>query len=197
MRYQRSLRNHIHNKYRVDFLHSCLRNDLTPRFLKFRIPSDGCFEPTIVHNFHRKLSKKEISTTSARVLEVKEELDNARKEFLQYTSEATLPSKKFHTRKYMRELVSEIKDRHRRKLESLFSEQEKPLHDLKNTVRIVGDIKVPDLVLDYLSLGPKHPVRDKFNDLHFLADVDRFKLLKNLDKERINTKFPWLFVYFM
>ena len=97
----------------------------------------------------------------------------------------------------MRELVSEIKDRHRRKLESLFSEQEKPLHDLKNTVRIVGDIKVPDLVLDYLSLGPKHPVRDKFNDLHFLADVDRFKLLKNLDKERINTKFPWLFVYFM
>ena len=89
VRYQRSLRKHIHNKYRVDFLHSCLRNDLTPRFLKFRIPSNGCFEPTIVHNFHSKLLKKEISTASARVLVVKEKLGNARNKFLKHVSEAT------------------------------------------------------------------------------------------------------------
>ena len=25
-----------------------------------------------------------------------------------------------------------------------------------------------------LALGPKHPVRDKFNETHFLADVDIF-----------------------
>ena len=122
--------------------------------------------------------KKEISTASARVQEVKEELGNARKEFLKHTSEATLPSIVFHTRKYMRDLVSEIKDRHRRKLESLSSEQEKPLHNVRNTVEIVGGIKVPDLVLDYLSLVPKHTVCDNFSDLHFLADVDR--LLYNL-----------------
>ena len=121
--------------------------------------------------------KKEISTASARALEVKEKLGNARKEFLKHTSEATLPSIVFHTRKFMRDLVSEIKDRHRRKLESLSSEQEKPLHNVKNTAKIVGDIKVP-----------KHPVCDTFSDLNFLADVDR--LLYNLKTNDIeNDKF--------
>ena len=28
-------------------------------------------------------------------------------------------------------------------------------------------------LLDILSLGPKHPVRDKFNEVHFLAGVDK------------------------
>ena len=95
----------------------------------------------------------------------------------------------FHTRTYMRELVSELKDRHRRKLGSLSSEQEKPLQNVNKTVRIVGDIKVPDLVLDYLSLAPKHPVRDKFNDLHFLADVDRLLYnlkTNNMENDKLN-----------
>ena len=33
-------------------------------------------------------------------------------------------------------------------------------------------------LLDILSLGPKHPVKDKFNEVHFLADVD--KLVREL-----------------
>ena len=38
--------------------------------------------------------------------------------------------------------------------------------------------ELPKFVLDILSLGPKHPVRDKFNEVHFLADVD--KLVREL-----------------
>ena len=29
------------------------------------------------------------------------------------------------------------------------------------------------ILLDILSLGPKHPVRDKFNEVHFLAGVNK------------------------
>ena len=38
--------------------------------------------------------------------------------------------------------------------------------------------ELPNFVLDILSLGPKHPVRDKFNEVQFLADVD--KLVREL-----------------
>ena len=32
----------------------------------------------------------------------------------------------------------------------------------------------PNFVLDMLSLGPKHPMSDKFNEVQLLADVDKF-----------------------
>ena len=38
---------------------------------------------------------------------------------------------------------------------------------------MIGELEDPELVVDFLSLGPKHPVRDDFNDFLFLADVDR------------------------
>ena len=34
-----------------------------------------------------------------------------------------------------------------------------------------------------LSFGPKHPIRDKFNEIHFLADIDSF--LSELKLNRI------------
>ena len=32
--------------------------------------------------------------------------------------------------------------------------------------------QLPKFVLDVLSLDPKHPVRDKLNEVHLLADID-------------------------
>ena len=43
----------------------------------------------------------------------------------------------------------------------------------KNVITLDG-VELPKFVLDVLSLDPKHPVRDKFKEVHFLADVDRF-----------------------
>ena len=36
---------------------------------------------------------------------------------------------------------------------------------------------------EILTFGPKHPVRDKFNEIHFLADIDSF--LSELNLHRI------------
>ena len=33
---------------------------------------------------------------------------------------------------------------------------------------------LPLWVWEVLSFGPKHPERDKFNEIHFLADIDSF-----------------------
>ena len=41
------------------------------------------------------------------------------------------------------------------------------------TVKIIGDLKPPKYVIDLLSLGPKHPVLDQFNKMHFLLDIDK------------------------
>ena len=38
----------------------------------------------------------------------------------------------------------------------------------------VRALDVPNWVQQVLALGPKHPVRDKFNETHFLADIDIF-----------------------
>ena len=45
---------------------------------------------------------------------------------------------------------------------------------------IMDGRELPKFVFDILSLGPKHPVRDNINEVHFLADVD--KLVRELRK---------------
>ena len=42
---------------------------------------------------------------------------------------------------------------------------------------------LPLWVREFLTFGPKHPARDKFNEIHFLADIDSF--LSELKLNRI------------
>ena len=65
-------------------------------------------------------------------------------------------------------------------------EQEKPLRGVENTVKVIGAIDPPRFVIDLLSFGPKHPVRDEFNEMHFLADVDRLLCDLDLAGEQVN-----------
>ena len=41
-----------------------------------------------------------------------------------------------------------------------------------NNVVTLDGVELPKFVLDVLSLGPKHPVRKKFNEVNFFADAD-------------------------
>ena len=53
--------------------------------------------------------------------------------------------------------------------------QDRPLKNLdERSVRILDEVVLPLWVRQVLSFGPKHPVRDKFNEFHFLADIDSF-----------------------
>ena len=76
--------------------------------------------------------------------------------------------------------LHEVKEKHRGKFQCLADYQETPLRNVKNTVLVVVDFAPPQYFTDLLSLGPKHPIRDRFNEMHFLADVDRsLSLLKS------------------
>ena len=47
--------------HRLKFLRKCLKNDLIPDFLKFRVPKNGFFLDQAVHNFQLKLLRTETS----------------------------------------------------------------------------------------------------------------------------------------
>ena len=56
--------------------------------------------------------------------------------------------------------------------------QRKTLRKSDTSIKTFDDIKLPIFVEEFLSYGPKHPIKDKLNELHFLANVD--KLVRNL-----------------
>ena len=68
-----------------------------------------------------------------------------------------------------------VKETHQKKLTKLSERQDLPLWKQgKGSVRTLLDNELPNWVQQVLALGPKHPVRDKFNETHFLADIDIF-----------------------
>ena len=57
--------------------------------------------------------------------------------------------------------------------------QDRPLKDQNiDSTRTLDRICLPTFLKDLLFYGPKHPIRNKFNDVHFLADID--KLIRTL-----------------
>ena len=44
----------------------------------------------------------------------------------------------------------------------------------ERSVRSLDEVILPLWVREVLIFGPKHPVRDKFNEIHFLADIHSF-----------------------
>ena len=73
-------------------------------------------------------------------------------------------------------------ENHSKELEKQLSErQDKPLGGRnERSVKVLDNIELPGWVHDVLSMGPNYPIRDKFNETHFLADIDIFlSQLKN------------------
>ena len=75
-----------------------------------------------------------------------------------------------------------LKDNIRKlKKKKLSERQDKPLGGRnEQSVKVLDNIELPEWVYEVLSMGPKHPIREKFNETHFLADIDIFlSQLKN------------------
>ena len=85
-----------------------------------------------------------------------------------------MPSVVGSIRREMRSHSAMVQNRLNGKLDTMADKQDRPLRNGSHSnVVIMDDRELPKFVLYILSLGPKHPVRDKFNELHFLADVDK------------------------
>ena len=176
VKYQQSVQKLSFCCHRIQFLSNCFKNDIIQKLLSFKVPANGYFESTVVHNLEKRLLRKEtqkVRYVLSRVM---------------WTSSVPryyLPSAAFHVRYDMRVSYQEVSYRYRRKLDDLARLQEKPLHNVGKTVHVGDNVDVPQFVRDYLAFGSKHPVLDKFNELHFWTDAD--KLLYYLKSEGANS----------
>ena len=173
-RYRKSLEKHQKNILRINFLEKCKQSDLIPRFLKFRIPTNGCFDDKAVREFQHKLLRKEIfkakddlSSNSERLTENREALKTA-------IPRRLLPSIWLWTQVNTSKQRRSQQLTHNKKLAALSEAQERPLFSVKNTVIEYDlDNPLPQYVSSTLSLGPKNAVLDAFNSKDVLAEVNR------------------------
>ena len=87
-------------------------------------------------------------------------------------------------RNRVRNRVVNSEQRLQEKLAKLSERQDKPLRiSNEKTVAVKDVIILPKFVMDWLAFGPKHPIMDKFKELHFLADID--SLIRNLRQNNV------------
>ena len=98
-----------------------------------------------------------------------------------------LPSVIFVLRNRFRNRMVSSEQRLQGKLAKLSERQDKPLRSSNEKTAVVLDnIILPEFVRDLLAFGLQHPIRDKFKELHFLADID--SLIENLRENNVQGK---------
>ena len=160
---------------RIAFLERCRDSNIIPKFLSFRIPQNGCFDNNSVEKFQRGLLLKEIakarSTFTECTLRVEEKRDILKQKLpAKCVASAVVYSR--IQRVSSRKLVAQ---KHDKKLKTLSLQQQKPLFNVKNTIRIVDvPINIPNYVIQTLALGPRNPVLTRFNEKDVLVELDCF-----------------------
>ena len=86
--------------------------------------------------------------------------------------ESLWPKIWFHVRWHCRHEMSKSKTQLLRKLHNLCSEQDRPELNTSGYLTVLDNISVPQVVEKVLRYGPRHPVQTKFNEQHFLANID-------------------------
>ena len=106
--------------------------------------------------------------------ETQTKIETDRSNFRENVKPELMPSIVSCIKREMRNHSAMFQNRLNGKLDKLSERQDKPLRNGSHiNVVIMDGREIPKFVLDILLLGPKHLVRDKFNEVHFLADVDK------------------------
>ena len=157
----------------MKFLVNCTKADLIPKFLKFRIPNNGCFDEQSVHDFQKKLLRKELFKAKDDLKTARGKVEKSRTMLRYSVPTKCLPSIVLYTRKKIKEFREIHKHKHEKKLTSLSLEQERPLFNIRNSVICLDlDVNPPSYVLQTLSLGPRNAILDKFNPKDVLTELD-------------------------
>ena len=81
-----------------------MKADIIPRFLKFRIPNNGAFDPKSVFEFQKNLLRKELFRAKQDTETLINTIATKRKLIPTHVPERLLPSIAFHTLHYRREV---------------------------------------------------------------------------------------------
>ena len=83
-----------------------------------------------------------------------------------------IPSVVLHSRASVHSVGVEVSSTQKKKLENLYKQQERPLFNVYNTVKLFKtDFQLSLYAFDTLALGSKNPVLDKFNEKYVLAEM--------------------------
>ena len=103
----------------IEFIKQCRQADIIPRFLKFRIPHNGCFDPMTVHNFQRNLLKNELNKAK-KLRETHSNIIEEKRSTLKSNLPMKLvPSVVFYTRQRLNQVHSQVSKTHQKKIELL------------------------------------------------------------------------------
>ena len=116
LHYQKTLIKVENNSLQIKFLENCKRADLIPRFLKFRIPNNGCFDEKTVHNFQKQLLKKELCRAKEDLKKTQSHLEEKRDALRNTAPDKCIPSIILHTRRMRRKARQEQSRTHAKKL---------------------------------------------------------------------------------
>ena len=175
LQYQKTLLKCDKNSLRIKFLDKCKRADIIPKFLKFRIPTNGCFDEKSVHEFQKRLLHRETIRAKESSQTLQHQLEVKRAALRDKAPEKCLPSIVLYIRIAVKTHHKQQAKTHDKKLFSLSEEQEPPLFNINNTVITCElDSKPPSYVLETLALGPKNAVLNPFDPKDIFTELDLF-----------------------
>ena len=131
LHYQKTLDKCENNALRIKFLENCKRADLIPNFLKFRIPTNGCFDENSIHDFQKRLLHKETIRAKENRQFLLQKLNERRTTLRDKTPAKCIPSIVLYTRIAVKEHRQKQTIVHDKKLSSLSEDQERPLFSVK------------------------------------------------------------------
>ena len=103
-------------------------------FLKFRIPNNGCFDDKSVHDFQKRLLRKELESAKEEWRKSREKLTEARQDAKRKIPFKCLPSVVLYTKHDVRQVRITRKRKLDDKLFRLSREQDRPLFNVHNKV---------------------------------------------------------------
>ena len=160
---------------RITFLENCKSSDIVPKFLTFRIPQNGCFDDDAVHNFQIGLLNREISKARSNLNDCTDRLNEKRNELRTRLPQHSIPAAVVYSRIDRVQNRQKVAATHLKKLSHLSKQQEKPLFNIENTVKIIDvSVPIPKYVIQTLQMGPRNPVIQNFNDKDVLSELDSF-----------------------
>ena len=109
-------------KLRINFLTSCIKADIIPRFRKFRISNNGSFDSKSVFEFQKNLPLKELFRAKQDTKTCNNTIATKRQLIKAPVPECLLPSIAFHTLDYRRKGWRHVKNRQDKKLLALAEE---------------------------------------------------------------------------
>ena len=144
---------------------TCEENKLIPKFLKFRIPTIGCFNKYAVEMFQTKLLKTELRNAKNLLDKKKKETEDCLIQLRPKIPAKLIPTVLLHTRIAWSTEREKLQTKHQNKLNNLSIDQDRPIANRNEyAINILhGKEQLPEYVKTTLAKGTKHPILNKFD----------------------------------